>query len=149
VIAILLVIAFTEFDLDRTATDDDGILGVPGGTLLLTQPFGGRPTTDHIDALFLMLTPAFSKDRLKMQLVRLVGLPGETVEVDGVRVRVGGRVLPMPPSAIHAPWPDTIGEDSCLVLTDHPQSRCVDSRMLGEIPIPALRKRVVAPLSLF
>lgn len=67
---------------------------------------------------------------------RVIGLPGETIEIDEV-VRIDGAVFPEPwaegtPGA--GCW--TVGPDEMFVLSDARHRTRADSRTFGPVPIP-------------
>ncbi len=78
---------------------------------------------------------------------RVVGLPGETVEIDGV-VRIDGVVFPEPWAASGTPgsgrW--ELGPGEMFVLSDARGRTRADSRTFGPVPVdgsyrPLLRYR--------
>ena len=96
------------------------------------------------DCLYFATYPA--NDNTVWRLVRLVGLPGDTVEVVGSEVRVAGRAVALHPHEV-AEWPAIVPEDEAVVLTDQSASQTVhpvhpDSRALGPVPLRMLRQRV-------
>jgi signal peptidase I len=86
------------------------------------------------------------EERPGLSLVkRVVGMPGETVEIGNGQVHVGGAVLPEPWASgftqpeLTVPVP----EGTVFVLGDHRVAAGGDSRTLGPIPAESLRWRVI------
>ncbi len=76
---------------------------------------------------------------------RVVGLAGETVTISGGQVQVDGRILAEPwvdgPTLPDGRW--DVGADEMFVLGDRRNLSTEDSRMLGPVPAPASRWRIV------
>lgn len=83
---------------------------------------------------------------------RVIGLPGERIEIGGGQVHIGDAIL-AEPWANGPTLPELttdVGPDEVFVLSDNRTVTMADSRAFGPIPIPSLEHRVVArywPLS--
>lgn len=71
---------------------------------------------------------------------RVVGLPGETVEIAGGAVLVDGRPLPEPWTTDDTGPPGSwrLGDDEVLVLSDARTRTLADSRTFGPVPTSGL-----------
>jgi signal peptidase I len=81
----------------------------------------------------------------ELELVkRIIGLPGERVTIADGRITIDGAPLPeawavgptTPPGTWHVP------EDAYFVLGDHRTRSTEDGRMIGPVPVTAVRWRV-------
>lgn len=76
---------------------------------------------------------------------RVVGLPGETVGIEGGVLMIGSRPAPDPwwPAATRPEGEWVVPPDSWFVLGDNRADSSADSRALGPIRRPSIQSRVV------
>lgn len=76
---------------------------------------------------------------------RIIGLPGEMVEIADGKVSIDGKALDEPwtdePTTPDGSW--QLGEAEAFVLGDLRHRSAGDSRRLGPLPVESLRRRVV------
>ncbi|MEM7387129.1 MAG: signal peptidase I [Verrucomicrobiota bacterium] len=117
---------------------------IPKNTRVLVRKdvYAGRDPV--LNELVTFLNPA---DRRETWIKRVVGLPGDTVEIRGGIVYLNREPLEEAPTVLpdHSDWGEiTVPEHHCFVLGDH-RARSRDSRHEGPVPMIALVGQVVYP----
>lgn len=142
---------FSAITFLRVAADDHSTPDIAAETLLITRPLPADEGELIAGSLYLAtyLWPP-EGDQTSLRLVRVVGIPGESVIRNATGLSIGGRPVSLPPEQT-SHWPEKIPMDCCLVLTDQPFLAAParlhpDSRILGPIAVEGIRFRVVATL---
>lgn len=146
-LAAVLYFGLRDLRFRTVAEGDRGTPELPPGTRVFV-------TTPHQDgewirgALYFARYP--TENGTTLRLVRMVGLPGDSVVVDENGVRVGGERVEVSIS-VGRSWPAQVPADGALVLTDRDDRQSVhevhpDSRTLGPVPLAMLETRVAGVL---
>lgn len=149
-VALLLWWGLRDLRFVVVAQDDWSTPGMGPGRKALVRAVAGPEDLEVGELYFAAYRWPPEAESLELRLVRLIGAPGERVEVEGEEVRVGGRRISVP-SYCGRLWPALLASDQCLVLTDEPfvappRRLHPDSRELGSIAVEGLHYRVAGVL---
>lgn len=135
----------------RVAPDDDSTPSIAAGSKVFVRTLAQDDGELTRGALYLTDLTGEAHTLEMLRMVRLVGLPGDGIA--RVPAPLQGRILLAIadqrislPAELAESFPDRVPDDRCLVLTDNPACRHLDSRALGPLPIERLKLRVVASL---
>jgi len=151
---VLALFGLKNVHLARVAADDDSTPEIAPGSRVLVRTVEEDGGELKRGALYLVDLAGDAEKLSELRLERLIGLPSDDVvrresTLQGrVALEIGGTTVVVPAELADF-FPSRVPEGCCLLLTDNPACRHLDSRALGPLPVERLKLRVVAGLGSF
>ena len=124
----------------------------PGQTLLLHTRYRQANSLQRGDVVVFATRDAGTGQRQEL-LSRVIGLPGETIQLVEGRIHIDEEEIADPWSVAHGPplrtlstGPVHVGPRSVYLLNDDRQDSALDGRLLGPVSQEAIRGKVVISL---